>query len=470
MKRLAGLVFAALLSASCGLLGPLLPPGSIPTPPPHNLVFHVYNHAREPLNGATGHLVTDSFGTVACPEIELAGVLICPLTTQTGGAWMQIEAEGYTSVVVRVILPLVDSTADDIELAWATPEKTLQRLFVSGKSMKRADGTDFAWQGITAFQLLDDLNDGRTEKAVALLDWAAAHEVTVVRVLAMARGLFQLEPSDGRANLPRLLELAEARGIYVEVVALADTRSYQFDHRAHVSAIGHICTLAVNCVIEIANEPNHSTQDSALQNPTYLASLRNLIPANIMVSLGASHGPDDESQIYTAGDYVTVHISRTDGDGGWRWVRHAREIQNIRDAHHHKFVVNDEPGRDVPRADQHLALGLLMRMYGIGDTVHLGGLRFDDIPVGDELAAFEARQLAWRTVQGDWSDGRYSAAHLADSPVKVDSTEVLRAYSSLRGDNGYTILIKVTGESKTTWRRPHTLLVKLGLTEFYSVS
>ena len=150
-------------------------------------------------------------------------------------------------------------------------------------------------------------------------------------------------------------------------------------------------------------------------------------------------------------------------------MRHAREIQAQRDNHHGKFVVNDEPDRKAPYADQHLALGLLMRMYGIGDTVHLGGLRFDDIPTGAELEAFNARKQAWALVPDDMSGGRYTAGHLADSPVKVTETEVLRAYSSLLGNGGYTLLIKVTGSAATSWRRPRTLLVKLGLTEFYSV-
>src|SRR6185369_15605963 len=28
-------------------------------------------------------------------------------------------------------------------------------------------------------------------------------------------------------------------------------------------------------------------------------------------------------------DYVTIHSERTDGDGGWRWVRHMREAEAV---------------------------------------------------------------------------------------------------------------------------------------------
>ena len=465
-KRLVLPTLCALLVSACGFFAPYIPPPPPPAPVPHTLVFSVYNRAGTPVAGAEGRLKTDLFGSIPCPALEIHK-LTCPLTLQTGGAWMHIVAPGYVGQRLRVILPLVSENAPNVILEPAVPP--LQRLYVDGKSMKREDGTFFAWQGVTAFQLADDIADGREAKAIAFMNWAAANKVTILRVLVMAQNLFQLNPADGRNALSRVLDLAMERGLYVEVVALADTRSYVFDHRAHVSQIGHICTLKKNCVVELANEPNHSTQDGIVKDPTYLASLRRLIPANIPVAYGASHGPADEADTYWGGDYVTVHISRTEGDGGWRWVRHAREIQAGRDNRHGKFVVSDEPDRKAPFVDQHLALGLLVRMYGIGDTVHLASLRSNDIPTGGELEAFNARKLAWSLVPIDMSDARYTAGHLADTPVRVNEKQVLRAYSALKGGGGYTLLIKVTGDSLTQWRRPHTRLTQLGLTQFYSL-
>lgn len=458
---------AALLVTTACALPPIAPLPPV-TPPLHTLVFHVYNRAGAPVEGIAGVLRPDLYPAIAC-IVEEAGVVICPLTIQTGGAYVDLGAPGYKPATYRLILPLTDTTFEDSVLDAAV--EPLQRLSVSGRRMQREDGTTFAWQGITAFQLADDVADGREAKAIALMDWAAANNVTILRVLVMANGLFQLNPMDGRAALPRVLELAAQRGLYVEVVALADTKSYQFDHRMHLSQIGHICTLNSACAaVEIANEPRHATQDNIVGNPTYLASLRALIPANIPVAYGASHGPSDESLDFAGGDYVTVHASRAGGDDGWRWVRHAREIQAQRDNHHGKFVVNDEPDRKAPFTDQHLALGLLMRIYGVGDTVHLASLRFDDIPTGAELQAFNARKQAWALVPDDMSGGRYTAGHLADSPVKVTESEVLRAYSSLIGNSGYTVMIKVTGSAATRWRQPHKLLFELGLTQFYSVN
>lgn len=461
MKRLllAVAVIVLCTGASC--------PNPPPQPPPaHTLVFPVRGADGTFLETAEGALQPDLSEPFVCPND--AGKLICLLTAQSGGANMIITAPGYKTQNFRLVVPQTDTTWADIQMGLVVPP--IQRLRVQGKSMVRADGTPFNWQGVTAFQLVDDIADGREAKAVAFMDWAAANDVTILRTLVMARNLFALSPSEGRASLSRVLELAQQRGLYVEVVALADTKYYQFDHRGHVSQIGHICTLFENCVVELTNEPNHASQDPLVKDPFYLQSLRRLVPAHIMVSLGAAHGPSDESQAYTGGDYVTVHISRAGGDDGWRWVRHAREIQAMRDHHHGKFVVNDEPDRKAPYADQHLALGLLMRMYGIGDTVHLGGLRFDQVPVGDDLVAFNARRQAWSLVDGDWSDGRYTAAHLSDSPVKVND-KILRAYSSLRADTGYTLLIKADAGGVITWRNgwKPTLLVMSGKTLFYRV-
>ena len=47
----------------------------------------------------------------------------------------------------------------------------------------------------------------------AISTWAASKKLNVVRVLAMADGIFQLSPADGRQALPRLLEIAQTHGL-----------------------------------------------------------------------------------------------------------------------------------------------------------------------------------------------------------------------------------------------------------------
>jgi len=86
----------------------------------------------------------------------------------------------------------------------------------------RPDGRPFAWRGITAFQLLEMEAGGRGGEADAYLKWAASERLTVVRVLAMAKHLFVLEPEKGLKALDALLARAARHGLFVEVVALAE--------------------------------------------------------------------------------------------------------------------------------------------------------------------------------------------------------------------------------------------------------
>jgi len=122
--------------------------------------------------------------------------------------------------------------------------------------------------------------------------------VTVVRVLSMAANMFPLRPDEAVAALPRTLDLARRRGLHVEVVGLADTKQYNFDHQAHIRAIGQICADAQNAFLEIANEPIHDTQRAEVGDANYLSTLRALVPPSLPVALGAAHGGDDESRAF----------------------------------------------------------------------------------------------------------------------------------------------------------------------------
>src|SRR5688572_6466882 len=97
--------------------------------------------------------------------------------------------------------------------ATAMPERHLrvsEARFVSG------DGTPFEWRGVSAFRLLEFVAHGREKQADAYLRWAASKRLNVVRVFAMAHGLFQLAPRDALRALPRLLTMARRHGVYVE--------------------------------------------------------------------------------------------------------------------------------------------------------------------------------------------------------------------------------------------------------------
>ena len=104
-----------------------------------------------------------------------------------------------------------------------------RHLQIDGTLFRAPGGSVFQWRGITAFRLLDYIADKREPEVERYLAWAAGKGLTVVRVLAMGGGFMDLRPRDGRAALPRLLEMAARHAVHVEVVALAGTRDMPLD-------------------------------------------------------------------------------------------------------------------------------------------------------------------------------------------------------------------------------------------------
>ena len=324
------------------------------------------------------------------------------------------------------------------------------RQFVTGETIWR-------WRGVTAFRLAELVATGQQEVAGAYLAWAAAEGITVVRVLTMAKHLFELSPADGLRVLDRTLELAATYGVYVEVVLLADSASY-FDEQGrrlasaamiedYVQAVGVILAANSNSLCEGGNEPRHPTQLDLVGNPEYLQSLLALIPPEVPCALGAAHGPDDESRAYVGGSYVTVHADRNDGCGTedrcWRSVRHTNEQRALQEEVG-KPVVNDEPSRTLAR-DQQVALGAFTALFGLGDTFHYAGGLQAEIPVGAEFEAFEARRRGWRLIPDDWW-GMYRNAGQTGSPVE-GFVGAVRVYSSVRGDEAYVLGLGVEPEA-----------------------
>ncbi len=335
----------------------------------------------------------------------------------------------------------------------------LSRLSICGIHFCTEAGTIWHWQGITAFSLLYDLSQGNQPKVEGFLDYARSHDITILRVFTTAVNLFDLPPDVGVTYTDTLLDLAASRGLYVELVGLADTAARQFNHADHIRGLGVICAFHTNCLIEIANEPNHETQDLRVRDPAYLQSLADSVPDGVLVALGASHGADDENVIYWGGDYATVHGDRK---GGWDSVRHTREQQALRDSSStlRKPVVNDEPDKYLT-LDQHVALGALIKLYAIGDTIHLDPLRYSQSG-GPEV---EARRRGWASMVG-WQGGRYCnhSSTSCDGAIDPgwDDTAIVRLYGALDGDFGYTVGLGVRDEQSIRWNWPHELLLSEG--------
>ena len=266
----------------------------------------------------------------------------------------------------------------------------------NGVSFVDASGRPFEWRGITAFRLAEMIANGREQDAIAYLDWAKSEQITVVRVLLMAQHLFTLAPEAGRAALPRLLDHAKARGIAVEVVALADTKGTTLDYETHIREVGRIAQERGNAFVEIANEPGHPTQDPKLHDPAFVKRLADLLPQPLIVVLGSV----EYAAGYGAGDYVTAHLPR--GNKEWDHVLALKDGARLV-AQFKKPVVSDEPigagpeyqaGRRDNEPSRFAAAAALTRFLGMSATFHYeGGLGAAKIPSGREAACLAAWQM-----------------------------------------------------------------------------
>ena len=245
-------------------------------------------------------------------------------------------------------------------------------LKVSGTRFLKADGSVFQWRGITAFRLLELVAHGREAEAEAYLKWAASKKLTVVRVLAMADGIFHLSPADGERGLPRLLEIARRHGMHVEVVALTGTAVIKVDIPGFVRAIGGICARHPNALLELANEPGHPTQSASVHDPVFMQSLLKLVPKRVPTALGSVEYDDR----FAAGHYVTWHAPRT-SDWPGEIEKGAALIAKFK-----KPVISDEPigaadavvpGRRDNNPEHFRRAAVASRKAGLGATFHYDG-------------------------------------------------------------------------------------------------
>ena len=253
------------------------------------------------------------------------------------------------------------------------------RLAPCGRAFCRSDGSRFRWRGVTAFALLDLVADGKEREARAFLQWARDQHFTIVRVLAMnPSGWFDLDARDGRRALPTLLRLAGEHRLYVQIVALANTverpRSELIEQ---VREVGRLCAAADNCLLEIANEPYHSSQ-ARLQNADRMRDFQDQVPKGVLTAWGAA--ADHTSDVMGGGTYVVAHVARS----GERWHRVARvrELAAL-SKRTGKFVVDNEPMGAAERIERSrrdtapaafYAQGVLSRILEIGIDVPLFGL------------------------------------------------------------------------------------------------
>jgi hypothetical protein len=279
------------------------------------------------------------------------------------------------------------------------------RLRIDGTRFVAPDGRTFQWRGITAFRLVDYVADGQEAQADEFLSWAASQGLTVVRVLTMMGGQFDLRPEDGRRALPRVLELAAKYGLYVEVVALAGTADIPVNLQEHVTEVGRILAAHSNGLLEIANEPVHPSQSPDVQKPEVLKALAARVSPEIPVSLGSIERGDG----FGDGTYITWHAPRESGSGGWAHVVALPQGAELL-VRWKKPVISDEPigagtAFQLARRDdapaRFRAAALLTRLVGLGATFHYEAGLQARVPEGPELECFNAWNEAWTLLPPD---------------------------------------------------------------------
>jgi hypothetical protein len=310
--------------------------------------------------------------------------------------------------------PSVASKPAATSPAPAVPAAVSFPLRVEGTAFVDASGKPFVWRGITSFQLAEMIAHGREQEATAYLEWAKSEELTVVRVLLMARHLFELTPEDGRRALPRLLDLAKARGLAIEIVALADTKDRNLDYDAHIHEVGRIALEKGNAFVEIANEPGHHTQDPKLHDAAFAKRLADLLPEPLVVALGSF----EYGEGYAAGDYATTHVPR--GDREWD---HVYEIAagSDRVAQLKKPVVSDEPigagpeydpGRRDNDPSRFAAAAALTRLVGMAATFHYEGACTRRSPPDPKRPVSLRGTPAWLS----WATGQSAVSCFTEAP------------------------------------------------------
>jgi hypothetical protein len=324
------------------------------------------------------------------------------------------------------------------------------RLRVDGRALVYPDDARFRWRGVTAFRLLELVAHGREAEARAFLAWARATGFNVVRVLAMAKGLFSLPPAEGRAALPRLLDLAREADMYVHLTALADTAAYgdDFSPADHVGELGAICELHDHVALfEVANEPYHGTQSGIVHDLSNLRRWAALVPASVPVALGPASS--DESTEMADAPAITAHLDR--GRDPWNMVRRVRELETLSgstgryviDSEHIGAGEVDEPGRRLADASIHFAFGVLSRVFEVGSTFHFEDGLQARVPRPVQQAAAEAfirgtliavDPAVLQFLNAGWPGSPVAKARFAEGPPVPNAT--VRAYSGVYGNQG----------------------------------
>jgi hypothetical protein len=291
----------------------------------------------------------------------------------------------------------------------------------------------------------------------SFLDWAARTGFNGIRVFAGKLGWASQSPAQAKARLPELLSEAAARGLYVEVTAITDSRDGGYDPADHYRAIARIAEQGNNAILEVANEPYHGTQADPIHSAETLLGLGRQSP--LPFALGAAQ--DDESLEMGGGSFVTAHLDR--GRDKWNQVRRVRELAVLGDTTR-KPVVNNEPigaaessqpGRRESDPAFFFCMGALNRVFEVGGVFHSEAGLNATLPGPVQQSCADAFVEGSRIVPAE-DRLVFKNATWADSPVvkaRFDET-IIRAYTGVGGSAAWTVLVGLSGDPGLELRGP----------------
>lgn len=493
IQVLAALVLAT--ATACAHPTPHPPTPPPPIPQPRIVQFTVRADVDLPADLAAT-FGTDKPHVVPCALVPVGDTqrAVCTLDadfpigdpavpSQVYAGIARVAGTGLIETQRRFLINGHSAGLDDVRVEASAPP--LSRIVVRGRDLAREDGQPFVWRGATEFQMLDYVADGNEAQAIATLDWMKAERFNVARVLTMMPpgGWFELSPAAAQAALPRLFNLASARGVWLELVALAGTKDGDYSIPAleqHVAAIGAACrqTSTNGCAaVELANENAHPSQRDDLDEQPTIDHFMSLLPHDMPISAGSNCcGQTDEGMVYAGGTYITVHNDRSRDT--WERTRHLRELETV-SAVNFMPVVGDEPigfdevdqpGRRSANENEAFGQGATGRVIDVAITFHYeAGLRAlppGPIAAGAARAFIAGTMIAPDDVHLTFRNAGWSG--VLESPVKEFSGAV-RVFSGIGRVN---VAVALGTESGFTvrmtdgWIRGATLVNRPGVQVF----
>jgi hypothetical protein len=455
-KKLTGFgaVFAGIVAAIVASRGgaPKPAPHVPPAPQVYALGVHLFDGdpaKDEKIPGATLTLQerterTDGAGNAAFVNLTAGTYEVCA------------AAEGFVHGCATAPVP-----GPDVNLELARDVPPVQRVRVDGRFWVTSDGAIFRPRFTSVLVMPRD-----AALRATILDQAAGLGFNGIRTFVGRLAWAGQSAADAEAALPDLLTDAAARGLYVYATVVTDSKDGGYDIEAHARAIAQTCAAALNCLLEGVNEIGHETQSAEANDPArMLALFRRVVPADVPWALGSSARVDEaiDGQYPGAGGaFVDAHLDR--GRDLYNQVRRLREIAGLSETFRVPAMSGEPIGiAEIPMPGKQriwgddaarfsFAMGVLCRGFELGCVFHSeDGLHGHLLGPNTQAAAvaFMDGTKALDTTERL----AFQNAGWPGSPVmKADFDRgVVRAYSFVAGNRGWTVLLGLRGDPAVQW-------------------